>query len=109
MHKSLLIVGAGSFATEVEELARLKGYSDIAFLDDDADNTCCTPVVGKLCDIDKFAGKYDEVIVAFGKNDMRLKFTEMLLAFNYVIPTLVHPTAYVSPDAILSEGYIVRA
>ena len=31
---SLLIVGAGSFSTEVEELARLLGYTDIAFLDD---------------------------------------------------------------------------
>ncbi len=29
--KPLLVIGAGSFAVEVEELARLLGYNDIAF------------------------------------------------------------------------------
>ncbi len=32
--KKLLIIGAGKFSTEIEELARLNGYTDIAFLDD---------------------------------------------------------------------------
>ena len=32
--KSLLIVGAGNFPPEVEELARLNGYDDFAFVDD---------------------------------------------------------------------------
>ncbi len=32
--KNLLIIGAGKFSTEIEELARLNGYTDIAFLDD---------------------------------------------------------------------------
>ena len=34
---NLLIIGAGSFSTEIEELARLFGYDDIAFLDDNSD------------------------------------------------------------------------
>ena len=37
MNKSLLIIGAGSFSPEVDELARLIGYTDIAFLDDNPD------------------------------------------------------------------------
>ncbi len=32
--KNLLIIEAGNFFTEIEALARLNGYSDIAFLDD---------------------------------------------------------------------------
>ena len=32
--KNLLIIGAGKFSAEIEELARLNGYTDIAFLDD---------------------------------------------------------------------------
>ena len=49
----LLIVGAGSFSTEVEELARLLGYDEIAFLDDSVETTRCSPVIGKLDDIDE--------------------------------------------------------
>ena len=41
MMKPLLIIGAGGFAVEVEEMARLLGYSDIAFLDDDLDHARC--------------------------------------------------------------------
>ena len=32
--KSILIIGAGFFSVEVEELARIQGLTDIAFLDD---------------------------------------------------------------------------
>lgn len=44
--KPLLIIGAGSFAAEVDELARLLGYNDIDFLDDHPDTARCLPVVG---------------------------------------------------------------
>lgn len=37
MKKPLLINGAGGFAVEVEEMARLLGFSEIAFLDDNPD------------------------------------------------------------------------
>ncbi len=49
--KPLLIIGAGGFAVEVDELTRLLGYSDIAFLDDDLDRARCLPVVGSMDDI----------------------------------------------------------
>lgn len=109
MGKSLLIVGAGSFATEVEEMARLLGYTDIGFLDDCAEKACCKPVVGSLSDIEAQKGRYENAIVAFGNNQMRLSFTKKVQNAGYTIPYLVHPTAYVSPDANLSEGCIVRA
>lgn len=48
---SLLVVGAGGFATEVDELARLCGYDDVVFLDDNPSAARCTPVIGRLEDI----------------------------------------------------------
>lgn len=39
--RSLLIIGTGSFSSEMEELAILLGYSDIAFLDDNPDFARC--------------------------------------------------------------------
>lgn len=105
---SLLVIGAGSFSTEIDELARLLGYTDIAFVDDNPDNARCNPVVGTMKDIPELRKRYDSAIVALGNNENRMKFHNILKACTYDIPILVHPTAYVSPDAILSSGCIVR-
>ncbi|MBR1709826.1 MAG: hypothetical protein IJ719_13510 [Clostridia bacterium] len=107
MH-SLLIIGAGTFATEIEELARLQGYTDIAFLDDKA-SKWVSPVIGPVFDIPALRTKYDTAIVAMGNNENRRKYHELLKENGYCIPILVHPTAYISPEAVLSPGCIVRA
>lgn len=103
---SLLIIGAGSFSTEIEELARLQGITDISFLDDKASSPS---VIGTMQDIGRVRDQFDTGIVALGNNENRRKYHEELLLHNYNIPILIHPTAYVSPDAILSLGCIVRA
>lgn len=108
MTNKLLIVGAGSFSTEVEEMARLAGYEEFAYLDDRADCAVSHPVIGTLKDIGKYREQYRHAIVALGNNKNRLYYHEILESFNYSIPILVHPTAYVSPDARLSAGCIVR-
>ena len=43
-----------------------------------------------------------------GNYEDRRKYHELLKAYNYNIPILIHPTAYVSPDAQLSPGCILR-
>ena len=106
--QSLLIVGAGSFSTEVKELAQLLGYDDIVFLDDDPAQAYCVPVVGTTADIKALRSRYDLAIVALGDNANRIKFHHELKRYGYRIPVLVHPTAYISPDAELSPGCIIR-
>lgn len=101
---SILIIGAGSFSTEVEELAKLLGYTEIAFLDDNV-----LSAIGTMKDIGKARDQYDTAIVALGNNADRKRYHEQLNRFHYNIPTLIHPTAYVSPDAQLSPGCIIRA
>lgn len=105
MMNSLLIIGAGTFSAEIEELARLKGYTDISFLDDKAPSPS---VIGTMQDIGKLRDQYDTAIVALGNNENRRKYHQELLLHNYNIPILIHPTAYVSPDAQLSPGCIIR-
>ena len=107
--KSLLILGAGSFSTEVEELARQLGYNDIAFLDDSPNTARCQPIIGKRDGVPAFIQQFSSAIVALGNNEVRMKYTRMLLDAGYYVPVLVHPTAYVSKDATLSCGCIVRA
>ncbi len=106
---SLLIIGAGSFSPEVEELARLLGYNNIAFLDDNPSTAYCSPVIGTTADIEGLRSQYDAAIVALGNNNTRMKYHEELKRCGYNIPVLTHPTAYVSPTADIAPGCIIRA
>ena len=107
--KSLLIVGAGSFSPEVEELAYLVGYDDIVFLDDNPSGAYCSPVIGTTADIEMLRPKYDTAIVALGNNEGRMKYHKDLKRYGYIIPALIHPTAYISPTAFIAPGCIIRA
>jgi UDP-3-O-[3-hydroxymyristoyl] glucosamine N-acyltransferase len=44
-----------------------------------------------------------------GNNQNRLLQTKVLQDAGYNIPALIHPTAYVSPDAEIAPGCIIRA
>lgn len=106
--EGLLIIGAGSFSTEIEEMARLIGYTDIAFVDDHPEKAVSNPVIGKMNEIAALRSQYDNAIVALGNNINRLKFHNILEENNFNIPVLIHPMAYVSPDAKLAPGCIIR-
>lgn len=107
--QKLLIIGAGSFSPEVEELAGLLGYTDFAFLDDNPSTAYCSPVIGITADIPAFRSRYDTAIVALGNNKTRMKYHEELKRCGYNIPILIHPTAYVSSTAVIAPGCIIRA
>ena len=104
----LLIVGAGSFATEVDELAWLLGYDEIGLLDDNLGAARCNPVVGSMSDIAEKQKEYDAAIIALVNNEKRMELHKLLENYGYQIPCFIHPTAYVSPDAVLTSGCIVR-
>ena len=93
----------------MDELARLLGYTDIAFLDDNPDKAMSKPVIGTCSQIAEMREKYDTAIVALGNNKNRMKYHQILKENGYSIPTLIHPTAHISPDAEIPEGCIVRA
>lgn len=104
----LLIIGAGSFSTEVDEIARLSGYTQVAFLDDNAATARSIPVIGRLNDLHKMKSDYSEAIVAFGDIDLRMKYHSLLKDWGFQIPILIHPNSYISPDAVIKCGTIIR-
>lgn len=106
--KSLLILGAGSFAPQVEEIAQMEGYEKIAFLDDNPNAAYCEPVIGKMNDAGKFVEEYEFAIVALGNNQHRMKYTAVLEDLGFTIPYMIHSTAYVSKDAKIGPGCIIR-
>jgi len=102
----ILIIGAGTFSTEVEELAMLLGYNEIFFLDDYA---LSPSVIGKIKDMGSKRKEFNTAIVALGNNEKRKEYHNLLKSYNYNIPVLIHPTAYVSPEAQICSGCIIRS
>ena len=102
---NLLILGAGGFGQMVAETAQLTGqYEKIAFLDDASKDS---RVIGKCVDYEACLPEYSQAVAAFGNNKMRLHWVDKLLEAGFAVPPLVHPSAVVSPSAVLEPGCFV--
>lgn len=102
--KSLLILGAGGFGHMIQETARLLGYEEVVFLDDAVKGA---DVIGKCCDYKAFLKTYDTAVAALGDNGMRLYWTEKLMEAGYEVPSIIHPSAVVSPSAVIGKGSFI--
>ena len=99
--RSLLILGAGGFGQMVKETALAIGYEKVVFLDDAAK---AEDVIGMCCDYVLKHSEYPAAVAAFGNNKTRLFWTEKLLEEGYEVPVIIHPSAIVSPSAVLEPG-----
>ena len=99
----LVILGAGGYGQTVTDVASQLGrYGEILFLDDNAANA-----VGKCEEYIQYIDANTEIYPAFGNNESRLNWVKCLLEAGAVVPTLVHPTAYISPKATLEGGNVI--
>lgn len=104
---NLLILGAGSHGQEVYEIAsQLRVFSRIDFLDDDEERS---NALGPWSMINELHGEYTAAIVAVGDEMTRRTWFAKLAEAGYVVPTLVHPSAIVSPRAVLEPGCVICA
>ncbi|MDD3202576.1 MAG: hypothetical protein PHZ05_02355 [Pygmaiobacter massiliensis] len=102
---NLLILGAGGYGQTIYELVRACGtYEKVAFLDDKVNGA---QVLGRCAEFERFKDEYQHIYPAFGNNEIRMRWAQQIVAAGYTIPTLVHPTAYVSPTARLGQGTAV--
>lgn len=102
----LLIVGAGGHGNVVKEIAQAQKdyhFDSFAFVDDKSTNA-----IGTTADLKDLQNAYDMAIVAIGNNRIRASLQRKLKELGYHIPTLIHPTAYVSPSARIGEGTVVE-
>jgi len=107
MNKNLMILGAGRHGRVVKEVAEaMKVFDKIDFLDDDVS---CELAIGRCIDNESFAGEYSYAFPAFGDNGLRFKWMEKLEENLFVIPILIHPSAYISPSASVYPGTVVEA
>ena len=101
----LIILGAGGYGQTVADLARqCRRYERVCFLDDNASGP---DVVGKCGDFAAFRGPDTEMYPAFGNNRGRLGWLDRLHEAGIPVASIIHPTAYVSPTAVLGDGCMV--
>lgn len=109
MNKKLVIIGAGGHGKVIANIAKLNGYKDIVFLDDNSEKKECGlyPIVGTTQDIEKYSN--DQFIVGIGNNKVRRKLTSFLLEKQYDVTTLIHPSAVIDETVQIGQGTVIMA
>lgn len=106
--QNLIIIGAGGLGREVHDLAIDTGaYVVRGFVDaNPAANPGVAPVLGTPEAYEIQPG--DTFICAIGNPEVRRKVVRAMKARGDRFATLIHPTAIISPSAIVEEGCIIK-
>ncbi|MGD6778418.1 NeuD/PglB/VioB family sugar acetyltransferase [Sutcliffiella horikoshii] len=113
INENIYIIGAGTYGEAMCELAEVLGYKVNGFYDEDEKKQgkpiMGTYVIGKFSDL-----AYDEInnkqfIVAIGNNELRHKIMNKIVENRGNTPTLIHPTAVVTPSAEIGKGVYIQA
>lgn len=99
MDKSLIILGSGGYGRTVYDIAEQLGYSIIVL--DDADEE------HPLASFSRYINDDTDFIPAFGNNEFRLQWMKRIEEAGGKLAILIHPTAYVSPKAQISDGCVI--
>jgi UDP-perosamine 4-acetyltransferase len=109
----IFIVGAGTYGEAMYELAAILNYEVVAYFDEDQNKedtfVMDKIVIGKFSEypIEEIQGK--NFIVAIGNNEIRFRLMEYIQQNGGITPTLIHPSAIVSPSAIIGNGVYIQA
>jgi len=100
--KKLVILGFGGYGRTIEDVVlSAQLFDEVVFLDDNARHT---KVKGLLADFAKFAGEDVWFYPAFGNNNLRVEWMNMIINSGAQIATIIHPSAYVSRAAVIEKG-----
>lgn len=104
---NLLVLGAGAQGLEIYDIAKnLRIFSKIDFLDD---NPYLENVIGCWSDIENYIAEYPVAIAAVADEATRYKWMKNLQRLGFIIPRLVHPTAYVPEGTDIGIGSVICA
>ena len=100
----LIIIGASGHGRVVADIAKLNGYKDIVFLDDDESIKECAgyPVIGNSKEAPE-----GEVFIAIGNAKIRKRLTGIYKDRHR--PVLIHPNAVVADGVQIGSGSVVMA
>lgn len=107
---SLIIMGAGGHGKVVAELLHTLGYDPVGFIDPDppAPNVLDLPVLGGDCLLPSLRRSgVSAAFVALGDNALRQRIGASLRNMGFMLPTIIHPSAVISPSARIGEGVAI--
>jgi sugar O-acyltransferase (sialic acid O-acetyltransferase NeuD family) len=113
MKEKIYIVGAGTYGEAMCELANILGYNVEGFYDDDYEKHGKLLMGVKI--IDSFNNLKNEdfldknFIVAVGNNKIRQNMCCKINKNGGHTPSLIHPTAVISPSAEIGNGVYIQA
>lgn len=111
--KKLLIIGAGGHGKVIADTATLLNqWSEIAFLDDrypEVKQISNLSIIGKFAQAKNFLNDFTYAIVAIGDNQKRLQLSKACQQWGFILPSLIHPSAFVSSDVVIDIGSVIFA
>lgn len=110
--KRLAILGASGHGKVIADAALLSGFDDVVFFDDawpKLSENGRWLVVGDSDQLFARCGDFDGVIVAIGNNAIRANKNIALLDAGAALATVVHPSAVISPFAVIGSGSFIAA
>jgi len=101
--KQIAIYGKSGHGKVLADIAKLLGYSEIIWVDDDANKDAFTFLV--------YLEFYHTVPIALGVGDntVRKEIMSKLSSHRLNIATLIHPRAVISPSVEIGAGTVVMA
>lgn len=108
--KKIAIIGASGHGKVVADIARLVGYEEIIFLDDNVELYSCGSyyVRGSTDDAICFFEKGYDLFVAIGNAVIRQRIQSTIESVAKVT-TLIHPNAVISEEVSIGDGTVVIA
>ena len=97
--KRLILLGASGHANVIADIAKLNGYEEIIFLDDNP----------ALSDekTEEYVNHTGDVFVAIGKAATRRRFMDILKQDNRNMPVLIHPSAVIGSNVTIGQGTVI--
>lgn len=102
----LIIIGASGHGKVVADIAKLCGYTEIVFLDNNPEIKECVgyPMLGADSMTAEIEG---EIFIAVGNSEIRQRLMDR--DDGRVFPTLIHPSAVVAEGTLIEAGSAVMA
>ena len=108
--KDIYILGAGTYGEAMFELATIDGYNVKAFYEKDGISIGTTVMgVEVLLETEDIFVEGRKYIVAIGNNKLRNKIMTKINDLGGITPTIVHPSAIISPSAKIGKGVYIQA
>lgn len=111
--EEIYIVGAGTYGEVMHELAELLGYKIMGYYDESEEKLgkeiMRVKVLGKFSELNQNEINKRQFIVAIGNNSIRQKLMTKINKLGGRTPSLIHPTAVISPSAEIGKGVYIHA